>query len=243
VESLIVSTCSAPYLVRVGGGGGGVVPAAIPGAPAPLIPLKDRYKVSWLTDCSGDDGIKLTVTSSTGVGAAKVQSIRTLAIPTLPLYRLTVGVGVIDDFTQRTTFSAKNVKGENVPVIVANRENEGLAVVGFVSLHVSAVDLSRKRPFYQWFSPVLGVSLTHPTDHIYFGLGIDPVPGLGALVGWHALRSETLAGGYEENDRVPDGVVMTDKRWQKLELDDMFIGVNFDALVLAKVVAGLGSAQ
>jgi hypothetical protein len=163
-----------------------------------------------------------------------------ITIPTLALNRLTIGLGLVFDFSLQTEFRASAVKGESVPVIVQDQHQRGIVPpVPFVALRPFAVDSKRMRSFYQWWAPALGISLTEPLDHLYLGLLVEPFPGLGAIGGYHFHREPTLAGGYQIGDRIPGGVVATDKRWADPARRDLFLGLNIDASVLVNLLGKL----
>lgn len=236
IDDLRINTCEAAVTVRVYAP---VAPALGGPAGAPVAPPAPMpYAITRASHCSSDSGLKASVKSTSG-GTSTTSNIQ---VSTLALYRLSVGYALVYDATEKTTFRSASVKGETVPVIVRDEQKQGLGGVPFVTLHLEAVDAVRPRKWRRpltWISPAVGISLTAPTEHIYFGLQLDPLPGLGLVAGWHALKQESLAGGYQEGDRIPGGSVPTDLRWKRLQADDLFVGINFDAAILARVIAGL----
>lgn len=244
VKDLRVVTCDEPQQVRVGGSAkppSSFSPADAAQPNPPVLADPNLYfKLASATGCSSDSGIKasLTVTDD----ADKTTS-STISVPTLSLYRLTVGLGIVYDVSKETEFRAESVKGESVPEIVQDNHTRGLETLALVSLRLERVDNVRgripERPF-SWLSPTIGISLANPLDHIYAGLLVDPVPGLGLVAGMHFRREPTLAGGFQVGDRVPGGQVATDKRWQDVDFKrDYFIGLDLDAVVLANILKGL----
>jgi hypothetical protein len=239
VKDLRVVTCDEPQQVRVGGSA-----KAPPGmGPREAEPIADPtlyFKLATASACSSNSGIKASLTT---VDKDDKTTSSTIAVPTLSLYRITLGLGVVYDVSKETEFRAESVKGESVPQIVQDDHTRGLATLAMVSLRLERVDTERARVLARplsWISPTVGVSLTHPTDHIYAGLLLDPVPGLGFVVGMHFRREPTLARGYQVGDRVPGDEVATDKRWRDVDFDrDYFAGLNLDAAVIANILKGL----
>lgn len=241
-----ITTCSSGPDVRVGGTArvpnlaGGAVPAA-----APL-----TTHTMTAQRCSSDQGIKASFKTTNGSGS----STKDLSIPTLPLYRLTLGLSLIYDLAHQVSFSTQTVKGNSVPSIVQDDHVTGLAAVGFVSLRLEKVDMSRARctggtGFWSSIghclgravAPAIGVNVTDPVNHLYAGLNVEPWPGLGLILGYHFQRTAQLGGGYQVGDLLPSGSVPTVMRWEDPGRNfNGFIGLNLDGVLLGKILTGFG---
>jgi hypothetical protein len=226
-----VTECGVPNPVRVSG----TIPTNIDVKAAPTEAAKRTVLVKRVTNCSSDTGVKLTVVPETGDSV-------NIAVPTLALSRITIGLGLLYDFTRTTTWRTDAVKGESVPVLMADKKAEGLSPVAFVALRIVRVDSKNVRSASQMFAPVVGISLSAPLEHVYFGALFEPLPGFGALAGWHFHQDETVRGGYEVGDRVPGGAIATDKRWQAIDWDlgkNFYLGVYMDSKVFSAILSGL----
>jgi hypothetical protein len=225
-----VTTCDAANPLRIAGSAvvPGVGASAAPGkAPPPV----RRYKIVLARGCAKENGIKAIVGIKGDTGTHDIP------IKTLGLARITIGLGLVYDFSLEREFRADPVKGENVPVIVKDEHVRGLVPpIPFVMLRpFSAVPAERSRRFSEMWGIGAGFSLTAPLDHVYLGGLFEPYPGLGAVFGYHLHREPTLAGGYVEGDRLPSGQVPTDKRWEATGRD-WFLGLNVDASVFASII-------
>ncbi|MGE6761592.1 hypothetical protein ACQKGO_26490 [Corallococcus interemptor] len=203
---------------------------------------EDLYQVAQR--CSADDGIEVKVKAGSAENMVSTQ--------TLPLYRLSLGLGLVYDNTRVTDYRLADVKGESVPVIIEDTHAVGLNAVAMLSLNVFKNDLTRS-PWDFWakgecgkalglllLNPTLGVSLSHPLDHLYFGNTLAVYPGLGLTFGWHVYRAPHLAEGYQVGDRFEGGTeVPVDMRWAPLRAGNFYLGANVDTAVLAKILAGL----
>jgi hypothetical protein len=224
--TLRVSSCDAAP-VRIGGGAG--TAGFEVKREAQTTP---NLRAFHAKGCSADTGLKVTIVKSPTETAE-------IAVPTLALYRLTIGLGFIYDFTHQTSFRAGTVAGEATPVVVQDEQRVGLASVAFVALRIFPADMVNTRSFGQAVSPAVGISLTHPTDHLYLAAQIEPWPGIGFIVGWHFLRQPNLGGGLSVGDRVPaNQEIPTDDRWTSA-WRNVFGGVTLSTDVLAKLLAAL----
>lgn len=235
IDSLEVTKCSAAREVRIGGGlptGSFIKTSSDPA------PKGKRYDIVTTSRCSADGGIEVKVKTSTGAAKSEV----VFTIPTLPLYRLTVALGLLYDFARVVEYRATPLKGETVPVINQNEHFAGLNAVAFVSLRVCKVDAVRARfraNGYAWCgifaNPSIGISLSAPTEHLYAGLNLEPWPGLGLLLGYHLFQKQSLADGYQVGDRFDAGVaVPVDKRWTG---HGFFLGLALDSTLVGNLLA------
>ena len=232
-----VKTCDAPPLVRVYSGDDS--PLTLAGKGDDKVP----YRVYELKadSCSADSGLEVEwgLTKEDEDDNTVKSVIKPDKTKILPLYRLSVGVAAIFDFTPIPSYRAATAKGEAVPIVVRDAPMQGLRAVAFTSLRLRRVSSTRRRTrILEMLAPAVGVSLRNPLDHLYVGLHIEPFPGLGVIGGIHPHREPTLAGGLEEGDRVPSGSISTDKRWT-LGKEDWFVGFAFDALILTRLVKAL----
>jgi hypothetical protein len=88
------------------------------------------------------------------------------------------------------------------------------------------------------FGVSAGFSLVEPLDHLYLGLLFEPFAGFGFTFGHHFHTVPTLAGGYQENDRIPSGQVPVDKRWEA-DGRSWFVGLNLDASLFATILGAV----
>jgi hypothetical protein len=239
VTGLRIVTCSNGPAVRVGGSAVLTPPARWrANAAPPPPPVLSMVKVQR---CSSDQGIKASFQSN--------QVSHDISITTLPLYRVTLGLSLIYDLAHSVAFSTQTVKGNSVPSIVEDDHVTGPAAVGFVSLRLDTVDMSRPRcantnPWHcllRAVNPALGINVTDPINHIYAGLNIEPWPGLGLILGYHFQRTSQLANGYNVGDLLPTGSVPTVMRWENPGTNfNGFVGLNVDGTLLAKILTGFG---
>jgi hypothetical protein len=224
VKDVVTKKCSNPPPVRITGTGG----FRDHGTSAQPI-AEDAH----VEECSADDGIELAWADQSGAA-------QTLALTVVPLYRLSVGVAVLYDFTVAPSFSSEVHEGTSVPIIASNQDRVGPSMVAFVAVRPAAVDTQSfvRRPS-QWFAPAVGVSLRAPLDHVYLGALIEPFSGIGLIGGYHFLRKTTLAGNYEVGDAIASGAVPTKKDWSPRK-QDWFVGLAFDGRVLAALISALG---
>lgn len=238
LESAQVEKCNAAPALRIGGSisvAAGVIKTADAG----------KKELSVLAQrCSSDDDLHVKVKAA---GQEK-----SFTIDTLPLYRLTVGVAFIYDNSLTREYRLAAVKGESVPVIVEDEHVVGLSALAVVTLRVLRDDFTRSPWEFmvrgEWgkglglllLNPTIGISLTQPLDHIYIGDTLNLYPGLGAVLGFHVLRTPSLAGGYSPGDRFAGGTEPpVDMRWAEFEWRNFFVGVSVDTALLAKLLAAL----
>jgi hypothetical protein len=236
ITDLHSSKCAAPKVLRIAGGArGGIV--------TPVARTTDKTEAKPVAmvvakQCGSESGLEVTAKN----GDAKVS----ISIPTLPLHRLTVGLGIFFDLSRASAVSAGQLKGESVPVLNEARSLEGIATAAVVSLRPYRVDTVRpRRRFWEMFAPAVGVSLTDPKDHLYFAINLEPFPGLGFLVGYHAFREEVLADGFAPGDRFPAGDLPKSKRWRWWgdgrfwKEPQIFLGLNLDTSLITDFLAAL----
>jgi hypothetical protein len=230
IEELRVSVCDGAAPLRIGGsarrGDGGVNVAGLDADG------EKGYALRVATRCSGDAGIKAILRLK---GETRSE---TLDVPTLPLHQLTVGLGLIYDFSKTTEYRAAFVKGENTPVIVEDTHLRAISPpVPFITYRPVAVDVKRSRLSYpsEWFGVSVGLSLVEPLDHLYVGLLVEPFPGFGVIGGAHFQTVASLAGGYAPGDRFTGSEVPVDKRWSGGATSG-FVGFNVEASVLARLL-------
>lgn len=193
------------------------------------------------TACSADDGIEVTLKLKNETNA------KTFTLKTLPLYRFTVALGFMYDFTHVTDYRADSVKGEAVPVIVENRRAAALGAAAFVTLRTYKADTRRSRfrsatgVWQMLLNFSIGISLSDPLDHLYTAINIEPYPGIGLLVGWHFFAQKHLGGGYAVGDRFAGGTaVPVDKRWTAWSgSPNLFLGVTLDSSILSALLGAL----
>lgn len=228
-DDLRITACGAADPVRVAGSAAGVVERTGTGAEA-----RDM-QLAVAKACSSEEGLRIS--GSTRAAAATSSTPFDIRVPTLALNRATVGLGLVFDFSLQREYRTVAVKGEAVPVISEDTHRRGLVPpIPLVALRPAAVDTARVRRWHQAFAPVIGISIPEPTDHLYLGILIEPLPGLGLVHGIHLHREPVLAGGFAVNDRVPGGTFTTDKRWAEVSGSDAFVGLYVDASNLAKVL-------
>jgi hypothetical protein len=226
--TLRVSSCDRAQLVRVGGGIGGGVESKSENAKVTPPTLRAFHAKS----CSADSGLKVTIVKPNNETAE-------IVVPTLALYRLTVGLSFIYDFTHDVSFRGATVAGEATPVVVRDEQRAGLDAVAFVAFRFVPADMVNTRTVGQMLSPAVGLSLTDPTDHLYVALQVEPWPGLGLILGHHFLREPTLGGGLVVGDRVASNEsIPVDKRWTS-DWRNVFAGVTLSTDVLAKILEAL----
>jgi hypothetical protein len=235
ITDLQILKCEAPKVLRIAGGaGGGVIePSAAPPTSEP-----EPVAMRIAKECGTEAGLE--------VKAKADATAFSISIPTLPLHRITVGLGVFFDLSRPSTVAARPLKGESVPVLTQTRSIEGLATAAMVAIRPLRVDTVRRRDrFWEIVAPSFGVSLTDPKDHLYLAINIEPFPGLGLLVGYHAFREEILADGYASGDRYPSGTLPVVKRWRwwgeggLWKEPQVFIGLNADSSLLVDLLAAL----
>lgn len=226
VKELRVTACDGADPVRIGGTGRlpGVERIDEPGAREPM-----DYAMRVVKGCSADAGLKAVLRQGD-------QDSKSLEVKTLPLHRFTVGLGLIYDFSHDIEYRAASVKGETTSVIVRDDKRVGISPpVPFITFRPVAVDMRRTRRFTEMFGLSLGISLVEPLDHLYLGLLVEPLPGFGLIGGAHFQTEPSLAGGYREGDRFPEGEVPVDERWSAGQTP-LFVGLNVDAALLARVL-------
>ncbi|WP_437736488.1 hypothetical protein [Sorangium sp. So ce1335] len=176
-------------------------------------------------------------------GEGQTQSSQ-ISIDTLPIYRFSVGLALIADFSTKVEYRSTSVRGETVPVIQRSAETQGLAPpMPFIAWRPSGTNIERKRDWNSWegLGIGVGISLVEPLDHLYPGVFYEPVPGFGLLVGLHWQTVPELTGGYEENDRVPAGEIGVERKWKAGPMP--FVGVNLDAALFLKLVGAVGTGR
>ncbi|WP_437982424.1 hypothetical protein [Sorangium sp. So ce117] len=176
-------------------------------------------------------------------GEGQTQSSQ-ISIETLPIYKFSVGLALIADWSTKVEYRSTSMKGETVPVIRRFEKTQGIAPpIPFIAWRPWGTNIDRKRRALslEGIGVGVGISLVEPLEHIYPGAFYEFVPGFGLLAGAHWQTVPELTGGHKENDRVPAGQFDVERKWKAAP--GFFAGVNLDAALFLKLVGAVGAGR
>lgn len=225
----VLSSCQTPEPIRIAG--------SVHGLPLRTY-ASAQPSQAWVfkaKNCASESGLHII-----GQKAGGDPSPYDIKISTLALYRLTVGLGFLLDWSNETTFTTGHAKGGAASFIVEDKHMRGIdPPVALIALRLAAVDMKRERDWRTVVSPVVGISFSSPLEHAFVGLMLEPIAGIGVVGGVHFHQEPRLTSGYSAGDTVPaDFAVPTVKRWAT-EGRDWFLGFNVDASAIARLVGAI----
>ncbi len=87
------------------------------------------------------------------------------------------------------------------------------------------------RPLW-WINLTGAFSVTSPTEHLFAGVGIQPVAGVGLVGGAQLRRVNDLKTGFSAGQTVGDSVDPIDKHWKAY----WAVGINLDVTIASSIV-------
>jgi hypothetical protein len=81
---------------------------------------------------------------------------------------------------------------------------------------------------------LVGVSISHPTEKLFVGAGVEVIDGLAFVGGWQPRQRQRLSSGYAVGQAVEGTDVPADKKW---DTSGWAVGLSVDASVAKSIAA------
>lgn len=163
------------------------------------------------------------------VTAPKVDTVAVVRVPVLPRFRFQLGAGLMHSPLETGRFDTETDTTEAGPGVyvrdagTADQRLAPMALLSYTVLPLSgkmfdgrAYDTRRGLGDYlrqAGLAAQLGLSMTNPTEELFFGISTEPLPGLSVGWGYHTAYLETsdYVGQFVPNST---GVSPTQKEWR-----------------------------
>lgn len=159
-----------------------------------------------------------------------------VAFPVNELYRYSLSLGPTFSSLENDNYELRTSDGRE-QIFKTNRGDSGSSLrpdyALFATYYWKERDLRKDvnyERFWEHINPTIGVSVSEPTEHYFYGLNVELIKGLNLSLGTSVRRVRRLNDGLVLGGDKPPGVELTVDRWE----DSGYWAVQMDADVLGE---------